>query len=347
MKARLWGVSPASGAVEGERRLCIGWIDPNTGNMFLHSCHVFWRGPNVNPMSTSSTPQTNPVRIRPRWLQCYWHQPLTAGGATTPAATADLGTCTEASMRGKAEVLVCAGRAISNIASIKVSSFRIGYLAVDWSRMEWLNYHHLLYFWTVARKGSIARACEELHLAQPTISGQLRALEENLGEKLFARQGRKLVLTEAGQLVYGYAEEIFSLGKELKDVLQGRPRNHSVRLVVGLSDLIPKLIAYRILEPVLAIRGGVQIKCCEDTPEKLLLRLAAHELDLVVTDAPAYSAVRAHVFNHPLGSSRVALFAFAAPGPFLSQALSELPHGRAISPADEKFPSSPDDGGVV
>jgi hypothetical protein len=201
MKARLWGVSPASGAVEGERRLCIGWIDPNTGNMFLHSCHVFWRGPNVNPMSTSSTPQTNPVRIRPRWLQCYWHQPLTAGGATTPAATADLGTCTEASMRGKAEVLVCAGRAISNIASIKVSSFRIGYLAVDWSRMEWLNYHHLLYFWTVARKGSIARACEELHLEQPTISGQLRALEENLGEKLFARQGRKLVLTEAGQLV--------------------------------------------------------------------------------------------------------------------------------------------------
>jgi LysR family transcriptional regulator, transcriptional activator of nhaA len=130
-------------------------------------------------------------------------------------------------------------------------------------------------------------------------------------------------------------------------VLQGRPRNHSVRLVVGLSDLIPKLIAYRILEPVLAIRGGVQIKCCEDTPEKLLLRLAAHELDLVVTDAPAYSAVRARVFNHPLGSSRVALFAFAAPGPFLSQALSELPHGRAISPADEKFPSSPDDGGVV
>ena len=175
--------------------------------------------------------------------------------------------------------------------------------------MEWLNYHHLLYFWTVASKGSIARACEELRLAQPTISGQLRALEENLGEKLFARQGRKLVLTEAGQLVYGYADEIFSLGKELKDVLQGRPRNHPVRLVVGLSDLIPKLIAYRILEPVLAIRGGVQIECCEDTPEKLLLRLAARELDLVVTDAPAYSAVRVRVFNHPLGSSRVALFA--------------------------------------
>ena len=189
-------------------------------------------------------------------------------------------------MRGKAVFLVCAGRATSNIASVEVSGLEIGYLDVDWSRMEWLNYHHLLYFWTVARKGSIARACEELHLAQPTISGQLRGLEENLGEKLFARQGRNLVLTEAGQLVYGYAEEIFSLGKELKDVLKGRPRNHAMRLVVGLSDLIPKLIAYRILEPVLAIRGGVQIECYEDTPEKLLLSLAAHELDLVLTDAP-------------------------------------------------------------
>jgi LysR family transcriptional activator of nhaA len=175
--------------------------------------------------------------------------------------------------------------------------------------MEWLNYHHLLYFWTVAKKGSIARAREELLLAQPTISGQIRALEENLGEKLFVRQGRRLVLTEAGQLVYGYADEIFALGSELKDVLKGRPRNHPLRLVVGLSDLIPKLIAYRILEPVLAIKGGVQIECYEDKPEKLLLSLAAHELDLVLTDAPTYSAVRVRVFNHSLGSSGVALFA--------------------------------------
>lgn len=175
--------------------------------------------------------------------------------------------------------------------------------------MEWLNYHHLLYFWTVANKGSIARACEELRLAQPTISGQLRALEENLGEKLFAREGRKLVLTEVGQLVYRYADEIFSLGSELKDVLKGRPRNRPIRLVVGLSDLIPKLIAYRILEPALAVKGGVQIECYEDTPEKLLPSLAAHQLDLVVTDAPAYSAVRVRVFNHPLGSSGVGLFA--------------------------------------
>lgn len=175
--------------------------------------------------------------------------------------------------------------------------------------MEWLNYHHLLYFWMVAKRGSIAKACEALRLAQPTISGQLRSLEESLGEKLFVRQGRRLVLTDAGQTVYRYADEIFALGSELTDVLKGRPRNRPLPLIVGVSDLIPKLIAYRILEPALSLRGGVQIECYEDTPEKLLLSLSAHELDLVLTDAPAYSAVRVRVFNHLLGSSAVGLFA--------------------------------------
>lgn len=175
--------------------------------------------------------------------------------------------------------------------------------------MEWLNYHHLLYFWMVAKKGSIARACEELRLAQPTISGQIRALEESLGEKLFARQGRKLVLTDSGQVVYRYADEIFALGSELTDVLKGRPRNRPSRLIVGVSDLIPKLIAYRILEPALGMKGGVQMECYENTPEKLLLNLSAHEFDLVLTDAPAYSAARVKVFNHLLGSSGIALFA--------------------------------------
>src|SRR5262249_50538041 len=120
--------------------------------------------------------------------------------------------------------------------------------------MEWLNYHHLLYFWMVAKRGSIAKACEELRLAQPTISGQLRALEESVGEKLFARQGRRLVLTEVGQVVFRYAEEIFALGSELTDVLKGHPRNRPTRLLVGVSDLIPKLIAYRILQPALDLR---------------------------------------------------------------------------------------------
>ena len=98
--------------------------------------------------------------------------------------------------------------------------------------MEWLNYHHLLYFWTVAREGSVARASEHLRLAQPTISGQVRALEHALGERLFARSGRRLVLTDVGRVVYGYAEEIFSLGGELMDTLKNRPTGRPVRLVV-------------------------------------------------------------------------------------------------------------------
>lgn len=177
--------------------------------------------------------------------------------------------------------------------------------------MEWLNYHHLLYFWVVAREGSIARACEELHLAQPTISGQLRALEENLGEKLFTRAGRRLVPTEAGQLVFQYADEIFGLGRELIDVLKGRPRGRPIRFTVGISDLIPKLIAYRILEPVFTSAERVQLVCYEDQPERLLLELSAHRLDLVLTHMPAPSTVRIRVFNHRLGSCGVSLFATA------------------------------------
>jgi LysR family transcriptional activator of nhaA len=175
--------------------------------------------------------------------------------------------------------------------------------------MDWLNYHHLLYFWMVAKTGSITRACQELRLAQPTISAQIRALEESLGEKLFNKAGRRLQLTEVGQLVYGYAEEIFSLGRELTDVLKGRPRGRAARLVVGISDIMPKLVAYRILQPALTLATPIHFVCHEDRPERLLLSLAAHELDLVLTDTPAHSAVRVRVFNHLLGSSGIALFA--------------------------------------
>jgi LysR family transcriptional activator of nhaA len=175
--------------------------------------------------------------------------------------------------------------------------------------MDWLNYHHLLYFWMVAKTGSITQASRELRLAQPTISGQLRALEESLGEKLLTKAGRRLQLTEIGRLVYGYADEIFSLGRELTDVLKGRPHGRPARLVVGISDMLPKLVAYQILQPALALPDSVRLVCQEDEPDKLLLGLAAHELDLILTDAPAHSAVRVRVFSHHLGSSGIALFA--------------------------------------
>ena len=175
--------------------------------------------------------------------------------------------------------------------------------------MEWLNYHHLLYFWTVAREGSIARACEKLRLAQPTISGQLRLLEETLGEKLFTKAGRGLRLTDVGHVVYRYADEIFGLGRELQDVLKGRPGGHTLRLLVGVSDLVPKLIAYRILQPVLEMSQPVQFICDEDTPERLLGALAEHRLDVVITDAPITAAPPMKAYNHLLGACGVTLFA--------------------------------------
>jgi LysR family transcriptional activator of nhaA len=174
--------------------------------------------------------------------------------------------------------------------------------------MEWLNYHHLLYFWIVAKEGSIAKACQKLRLAQPTISGQLRQLEETLGEKLFTKSGRGLAMTEVGQVVFGYAEEIFGLGRELQNVLKGRPRGRPLRLRVGISDLVPKLIAHRILQPALEMADPVRIVCDEDTPDRLLAELAEHRLDIVISDAPISSAVRVKAFNHLLGSCPVTLF---------------------------------------
>ena len=111
--------------------------------------------------------------------------------------------------------------------------------------MEWLNYHHLLYFWVVAKEGTIAAACKQLNLAQPTISAQLRVLEDSLGEKLFTRVGRNLALTETGRVVYRYADEIFSLGRDLMDTLRGRPTDRPLRLTVGVADVLPKLVASR------------------------------------------------------------------------------------------------------
>lgn len=178
--------------------------------------------------------------------------------------------------------------------------------------MEWLNYHHLLYFWTVAKEGSIARASEVLRLAQPTISGQVRALEEALGEKLFKRVGRGLVLTETGQVVYTYADEIFSLGRELQDTLRGRPSGRPMRLVVGISDVVPKLIAHRILLPALGLDPPVQLVCREGKTEHLLADLAVHGVDMVLADAPIGGQARVRAYNHLLGECGLTWFAWPA-----------------------------------
>lgn len=175
--------------------------------------------------------------------------------------------------------------------------------------MEWLNYHHLLYFWTVAREGSIAKASVKLRLAQPTISAQIHTLEQALGEKLFQRAGRNLVLTDVGRTVFGYADEIFTLGRELMDVVKNRPTGRPLNLNVGVVDVVPKLIAYRLLEPALQIPEKLHVVIKEDRLEELLGLLSVHQLDLVLADAPVPPHVRVRAFSHKLGDCSVTFLA--------------------------------------
>lgn len=175
--------------------------------------------------------------------------------------------------------------------------------------MSWLNYHHLLYFWTVARTGSVTAAAEELGLAQPTISAQLRSLEESLGQKLFERIGRRLELTDTGRTVYRYANEIFSLGREMIQTLDGRPADQRERLRVGVADVLPKMVVSRLLAPLLSSAEDVHLICYEGKPAELLARLSIHELDLVLSDAPVGAEFNIRAFNHELGECGVTVFA--------------------------------------
>lgn len=174
--------------------------------------------------------------------------------------------------------------------------------------MEWINYHHLLYFWTVAREGNLARASAELRLAQSTISKQIHQLETMLGHRLFDRSGRRLVLTESGRVVYRYADEIFSLGREMVDTLSDRPVGKPLRVTVGVADIVFKLVAERVLAPALNLPGRLRLICREDKPDRLLADLALHDLDVILTDAPASFQVKVRAFSHLLGSSEIAFF---------------------------------------
>ena len=174
--------------------------------------------------------------------------------------------------------------------------------------MRHLNYSHLQYFWAVAREGSIVRASEVLHLTPQTISGQLKLLEEAVGEPLFDRVGRGLVLTETGHVVFQYADEIFTLGAELAQRVKNRQPGVPAALNVGIVNSIPKLVAYRILEPVLELDDSYRITCFESDLEKLLGDLAVHRLDLVLSDRPIPHGLNVRAYNHTLGASRVAFY---------------------------------------
>lgn len=183
--------------------------------------------------------------------------------------------------------------------------------------MDWLNYHHLLYFWTVAREGSVSKAAERLHLSQPTISAQVRMLENALGERLFLRTGRSLALTDVGRLAYRYADEIFGIGREMIETFRGRPVGRALQLTVGVANAVPKLIVYRLLRPAMEGPAPVHLICREDNADQLVAQLATYTLDVVVATMPAPTHVRVKVFNHLLGESGTAFFAPEAMAPTL------------------------------
>ena len=173
--------------------------------------------------------------------------------------------------------------------------------------MEWLNYHHLLYFWMVAREGSLAAAGKRLRLSQPTLSGQIRKLEDTLGERLFERKGRGLTLTEVGRVVYRYADEIFTTGSELLDTVRRRPKDQALRLDVGIVDAVPKLLVRELLRPALELAQTVRLVCREGVLERLLDALARHELDVVISDTPLPSGGVIRAWDHVLGQTSMTL----------------------------------------
>jgi LysR family transcriptional activator of nhaA len=168
-----------------------------------------------------------------------------------------------------------------------------------------LNYQHLLYFWSVVRTGSLTRACKELALSAPTISSQLRTLEARLGEKLLTKSGRSLVPTEVGRLVYGYADEIFGIGQDLLEALEHRPSARPLRLIVGIDDVVPKEVAYRIVESTFKLKRPIRIVCKEGTLERLVADLAVHEIDVVLSDAPITPSIAVKGYSHLLGQTQV------------------------------------------
>lgn len=176
-----------------------------------------------------------------------------------------------------------------------------------------MNFKHLHYFWVTAKAGGIMRAGEQLHTTPQTLSGQIKLLEDWLGRKLFRKSGRNLELTEDGHLALGYADQIFALGAELETaVRQAHGGQRLLDFKVGVADSVTKSIAYRLLEPALAIAEPVRLVCSEGKFPDLLAQLALNRLDLVIADEPMSKRISVKAFNHPLG--RTAMSFFCAPG---------------------------------
>ena len=176
-------------------------------------------------------------------------------------------------------------------------------------KLQDLNFLHLFYFWMVVRHGSITAACDRLHLTQPTISTQIRKLEKSLGHELFSRAGRDLELTEVGKTVFEYAEDMFAVGREMLGALRGVPSKRALRLHIGVPMILPKLITYHLLEPILHFPQPLQIVCHEAPLDLLIADLMRHKYDVILSDAPIPPHKRVRTYSHPLGSSSVTICA--------------------------------------
>jgi LysR family transcriptional activator of nhaA len=172
-----------------------------------------------------------------------------------------------------------------------------------------LNYRHLHYFWVTAQEGSFSRAAERLGVAVQTVSTQIARLEESLGAALLVPQGRRLVPSEAGRLALGYADQIFQLGERLRESVQESTRERVLRLTVGISDALPKLIAHRLLEGAFTLPERIRLVCQEGDFDDLVADLALHRLDVVLADRPATQGGSLRVYNHALGECDMAIFA--------------------------------------
>jgi LysR family transcriptional activator of nhaA len=175
--------------------------------------------------------------------------------------------------------------------------------------VDWINYHHLFYFWMVAKTGTVSAAAKKLHLARPTVTAQVRELERSVGQKLLRQQGRGLVLTEFGQQIFAYAENIFSIGQELREFIKTGQPGRRQKLRVGMPDVVPKLIAFELLKPALIGAEPPRMECYEGKLTDLLADLATHRLDLVLSDSPAPATLDVNVYNHKLGECGLSILA--------------------------------------
>ncbi len=196
--------------------------------------------------------------------------------------------------------------------------------------MQHINYKHLHYFWVVAQSGGVAKAGERLHVTPQSISGQMRQLEAAIGQKLWRRAGRKLELTETGQLVLDYADRLFTVGEELKLALRDRPDAAQALFRVGVTGSVVKVVAYRLIEPALKVPMPPRLQCREGRLPELLALLAVHQLDLVVSDRPMPSSMNVRGFNHLLLECGVTFFAVPALARRLRPRFPQSLHGAPL-----------------